>query len=55
MGKGKTVSYERKYKGKGEYRCRICGTTRSVITAHGLMICRRCFREVASKIGYRKY
>ena len=35
--------------------CRICGTTRGVIGKYGLMICRRCFKEVAEKLGFRKY
>ena len=35
--------------------CRICGTTRGVIRKYGLMICRRCFREKASDIGFTKF
>ncbi|TFH29267.1 MAG: 30S ribosomal protein S14 [Promethearchaeota archaeon] len=42
-------------KGKGARVCRRCGTHRGLIRAYGLNICRRCFREVAPKIGFKKY
>jgi len=45
---------ERKY-GKGSRRCIRCGTHVAVIQAHKLMLCRRCFREVAYQLGFRKY
>lgn len=48
------VEYKRMKKKRG-YNCRRCGTTRDVITSHGVMLCRRCFREVAEKLGFRKY
>jgi len=35
--------------------CKVCGTNRALIHKYGLHICRRCFREVAFKIGFRKY
>ncbi|MCD6227597.1 30S ribosomal protein S14 [Candidatus Micrarchaeota archaeon] len=54
MAKKKTKKYPRMKKKEG-YRCSRCGTTRDVITAHGIMLCRRCFREVAEKIGFKKY
>ncbi len=41
--------------GKGAIKCRICGTHIGVIRKYGLNICRRCFREVAEKIGFKKY
>ncbi|RLG61088.1 30S ribosomal protein S14 [Candidatus Geothermarchaeota archaeon] len=44
----------RKY-GKGSRRCIRCGTHVAVIQAHNLMLCRRCFRELAYKLGFRKY
>ncbi|MGC8586395.1 MAG: 30S ribosomal protein S14 [Candidatus Micrarchaeia archaeon] len=49
------VRYEEKFKGKGNRKCVICGTSRGLIRAHGLYICRRCFREVAKDIGFKKY
>jgi len=42
-------------KGKGSRVCRRCGSHRGLIRAYGLNVCRRCFREVASKIGFKKY
>ncbi len=42
-------------KEKRERKCRVCGTGNAVIRKYGLMICRRCFKEVAEKIGFRKY
>ena len=44
-----------KYKGKGNRKCRICGNNRALIRKYDLQICRRCFREVAESIGFRKY
>ncbi|MEM2963561.1 MAG: 30S ribosomal protein S14 [Candidatus Anstonellales archaeon] len=47
----------KEYKLKGKYlrMCRFCKTARGLIRSYGLMICRRCFREVAEQIGFRKY
>lgn len=49
------VPLEDKFKGKGTRKCRICGSSRAVIRKYGLRICRRCFREVAEYINFRKY
>ncbi|MGC8478661.1 MAG: 30S ribosomal protein S14 [Candidatus Micrarchaeia archaeon] len=49
------IKNEEKFKGKGVRRCRICGTSRGLIRSHGLYICRRCFREVAKDLGFKKY
>lgn len=35
--------------------CRVCGNPNSIYRSYGLMICRRCFRENAAKIGFKKY
>ena len=45
---------ERKF-GKGARRCIICGNHERIIRRYGLMICGRCFRELAEKLGFRKY
>jgi len=45
---------EKKY-GKGSRRCRRCGTHVAVIQAHDIFLCRRCFRELAPKLGFKKY
>jgi len=44
----------RKY-GKGSRRCLRCGTHVAVIQARGILLCRRCFREVAEELGFKKY
>ncbi|MGC8571264.1 30S ribosomal protein S14 [Caldivirga sp.] len=41
--------------GKGSIRCVRCGTHEAIIRKYGLMLCRRCFREVAPQLGFRKY
>jgi len=53
--KMKGVPYEKKFKGKIDGKCKICGSTRSVIYSYSLQICRKCFREMAEDIGFRKY
>ncbi|MCK4429523.1 MAG: 30S ribosomal protein S14 [Candidatus Aenigmarchaeota archaeon] len=35
--------------------CRRCGTQSGVITKYHLSYCRHCFREVARRLGFRKY
>lgn len=42
-------------RGKGMRKCRFCGTSRGMIRSYGLRTCRRCFREVGERIGFRKY
>ena len=46
---------DRRKKGKEKFRCGICGSTHTIISSYGLGVCRKCFREVAEKIGFRKY
>jgi small subunit ribosomal protein S14 len=35
--------------------CRRCGSTRGVIRKYGLFYCRRCIREIAKELGFKKY
>ena len=42
-------------KKKGKRKCRICGTAHGIIHKYGLDICRRCFRERAESMGFKKY
>jgi ribosomal protein S14 len=49
------VKLEDRLKGKGTRKCRICGGARALIRSHGLQVCRRCFREVARDLGFKKY
>lgn len=41
--------------GKGNQTCRKCGSHRGVIRKYGLYYCRKCMREVALQLGFRKY
>ena len=36
-------------------KCERCGRTGAHIGKYGLNICRFCFREIATKIGFKKY
>ncbi len=36
-------------------RCKRCGRTGAHIQKYGLNLCRQCFREIALKIGFKKY
>lgn len=46
---------EYRHKGKGKRKCRFCGNARGMIRSYDLHVCRRCFREVGERIGFRKY
>lgn len=35
--------------------CKICGRLGAHIQKYGLDVCRQCFRENATKLGFRKY
>ncbi|MGP3666979.1 MAG: 30S ribosomal protein S14 [Candidatus Bathyarchaeota archaeon] len=45
---------ERKY-GKGSRPCVRCGSYGPIIRRLKLNLCRQCFREVAPKLGFKKY
>ena len=51
--KQNTRKLSQKY-GKGSRQCRICGARQGLIRKYGLNICRRCFREKATDIGFQK-
>ncbi|MFA5106136.1 MAG: 30S ribosomal protein S14 [Candidatus Micrarchaeia archaeon] len=53
--KASKIPLEFKFKGKGRRKCRFCGSSRGMIRSFDLRVCRRCFREVGEKIGFRKY
>jgi small subunit ribosomal protein S14 len=36
-------------------RCKVCGSYRAVIKKYDLMMCRRCFKELAPRLGFKKY
>jgi len=35
--------------------CRICGNTHAHVNKYGIHLCRKCFREIAPKIGFKKF
>lgn len=45
---------ERKF-GLSSRRCRRCGRIRANISKYGLNLCRQCFREIAPKVGFKKF
>jgi ribosomal protein S14 len=40
---------------KKKRRCRVCGTRAAVIRKYNLLVCRRCFKDIAKKIGFNKF
>ena len=41
--------------GKDSRRCRVCLNAAGVIQKYELIMCRKCFREKATIIGFNKY
>lgn len=41
--------------GINNHKCRRCGSRRGHINKYGLNLCRRCFRDIATKIGFKKF
>ncbi len=41
--------------GKNTKKCVRCGNPRGHIGKYKLNLCRRCFREIAKSIGWKKY
>ena len=41
--------------GESLKKCRRCGSTRAHIQKYNLHLCRRCFRENAKELGFKKY
>ncbi|MBI2651654.1 30S ribosomal protein S14 [Candidatus Woesearchaeota archaeon] len=35
--------------------CGRCGRIRAHISSYGLHLCRQCFREIATSLGFKKY
>lgn len=58
---GKLAKYEKnsvpktRKNGALSKKCRLCGSTHAVIHKYGLELCRKCFRDTAPKIGFKKY
>ncbi len=41
--------------GKALKKCSRCGRFGAHVSSYGIGLCRQCFREVATKIGFKKY
>ena len=41
--------------GKGSRKCRVCSNQGGLIRKYGLNVCRQCFRQYASDIGFTKF
>lgn len=35
--------------------CRMCHNRKALIRKYGLLVCRRCFKDFAEKIGFKKF
>ena len=44
-----------KQNSKGGRSCRVCNGRNGLIRKYDLMVCRRCFRDQADQIGFKKY
>jgi small subunit ribosomal protein S14 len=40
--------------GRGAHECLMCGRKQGLVRRYNIMLCRQCFREWASKIGFKK-
>ena len=59
--KGKYAKYlkynvpkQRKF-GEVTKTCSRCGRTGAHISKYGINLCRQCFRQIATEIGFKKY
>ena len=41
--------------GKSIKKCSRCGRNGAHISSYGLNLCRQCFRDIATRIGFKKY
>ncbi len=41
--------------GADMHKCRRCGNSRGHIGKYDLDLCRRCFKEIAPNIGFKKF
>ena len=45
---------QRKY-GRSTKSCEVCGRIGAHVGNYGINMCRQCFRQVATKLGFHKY
>lgn len=48
-------SPKKKTTGLGLRKCRRCGRTGAHVQKYKIGLCRLCFREIATKLGFKKY
>lgn len=53
--KKKDIRKTKRLRGRKDYQCSLCKSTHSILAKYGLVICRKCFRDVGEQIGFRKY
>ena len=41
--------------GIGSRKCKRCGRYGAHVSKYSLELCRQCFREIATQIGFRRY
>ncbi|MDD5177743.1 MAG: 30S ribosomal protein S14 [Candidatus Nanoarchaeia archaeon] len=41
--------------GRSTNRCKVCGSTKGMISQYEIGYCRRCFRLNAKKLGFKKF
>ncbi len=41
--------------GRARWKCARCGRIGGHVRRYGLNLCRHCFREIAVKIGFKKF
>lgn len=41
--------------GESTKKCALCGRTGGHISKYGLSICRQCFRDNATELGFKKF
>ena len=51
---GESLAERAKKFGRGANECRICGRKQGLVRKYGIYFCRQCFREWASKMGFKK-
>ena len=40
---------------KKQKACKLCGSQKAVISKYKLDICRRCFKQNAERLGFKKF
>lgn len=41
--------------GRNAKQCKLCGRTGAHIQKYGMDVCRHCFKDNATKLGFKKY